>query len=84
MSTLPKAPRSGAEPRAGLGYTIGKKGFEVKIEDYRAALDRLSKMATPQRRRPNALDNWGIVSGVSWQRKTLAELGLKTNDGGDA
>ncbi|PPQ32045.1 hypothetical protein CCR94_07240 [Rhodoblastus sphagnicola] len=70
--------------RRAHGYTIGKKGSEVKVEDYRSALDRLSKMPTPQWRRPNALGNWGIVSGVSWQRKTLAELGLATNDGGDA
>jgi hypothetical protein len=66
------------------GYTIGKKGAEDQVEDYLVALDRLSKMPTPHWRRPNAVGNRNLVSGVSWQRKTLEELGLKTDDEEDA
>ena len=54
------------------------------VEDYLAALDRLSKMPTPHWRRPNAVGNRNLVSVVSWQRKTLAEMGLKTDDDEDA
>jgi hypothetical protein len=66
------------------GYTIGKKGAEEQVEDYLTALRRLSKMPTPYWRRPNAVGNRNLVSGVSWQRKTLEELGINKDDEEDA
>jgi hypothetical protein len=62
--------------RRADGYTIGKKGAEEHVDDYLTALDRLAKMPIPHWRRPNAIGNWGIVTGVSWQRRTLEDLGL--------
>jgi len=62
--------------RGASGYTIGKKGAEQKIADYLSALDQLTQMPTPYWRRPNAGGNWGLVAGVSWERKTRFELGL--------
>jgi hypothetical protein len=47
------------------GYTIGKKGAEEQVEDYLAALERLSKMRTPHWRRPNAVGNRNLVAGTS-------------------
>jgi hypothetical protein len=71
--------------RGVSGYTIGKKGAEQKVEDYLASLELLKRMPTPYWRRPNAIGNWGIVAGVSWQRKTRSELGLTTDaNEGDA
>jgi hypothetical protein len=63
--------------RAGA-YTIGPKGAEERIEDYRVALERLSEMKRPAWRRPNEVGNWGIVRARDdlWLRKTAAELGL--------
>jgi hypothetical protein len=55
-------------------YTIGPKGAEEAVDNYREALARLSRMPTPHWRRPNKLGNWGIVAGVGWQRKVLDEL----------
>ncbi|WP_273242339.1 hypothetical protein [Hyphomonas atlantica corrig.] len=57
------------------GYTIGAKGAEQRISDYRAALDLLARMDTPRWRRPNAdSGNWGIVTGHSWRRVALESL----------
>lgn len=60
----------------GGRYTIGPKGAEVQIADYREALAALSRMRRPSWRRPNAQGNWGIVAGTDWVRRTAAELGL--------
>lgn len=57
-------------------YTIGPKGSEVQIGDYREALATLSRMRRPSWRRPNAQGNWGIVTGTNWVRRTANELGL--------
>jgi hypothetical protein len=61
--------------RRGGGYTIGSKGAEETYEDFRKALDRLSRMGTPQWRRPNPAGHWGLVSAVGWQRKLVNEIG---------
>ena len=61
--------------RAG-SYTIGAKGEEQRVEDYRKALAELSRMTRPAWRRPNPNGNWGIVRQHSWERRTAAELGL--------
>lgn len=55
-------------------YTIGPKGAEQHVPEYREAVARLSRMPTPYWRRPNEAGNWGIVAGVSWQRKVMADL----------
>jgi hypothetical protein len=60
--------------RNNRGYTIGPKGAEEPVNDYREALARLTRMPTPYWRRPNASGNWGIVAGVSWQRKPITDL----------
>jgi hypothetical protein len=59
--------------RRNGGYTIGPKGAEEKVENYREAVARLTRMPVPQWRRPNPQGHWGIVSGVSWQRRAVAE-----------
>lgn len=53
--------------RAGE-FTIGAKGEEVRTDDFHQALNALRRMKVPRWRRPNAKGNWGIVSGVRWQR----------------
>ncbi len=60
--------------RNSRGYTIGPKGSETPVSDYFEALDALAKAPTPHWRRPNSAGNWGIVAGVSWQRKELSEI----------
>ena len=68
--------------RAG-GYTIGRKGAEDKIEDYRAALGELARMRPSACwRRPNSAGNWGIVVAEGFRPRTAAELGLEP-DGGE-
>lgn len=71
---------SGDLARAGR-YTIGGKGAEVQVEGFRAALATLHRMAVPHWRRPNAEGNWGIVSGIRWERRTASTLGLTTETG---
>jgi hypothetical protein len=61
--------------RAGH-YVIGPKGAEENVDEYEKALNRLSRMATPRWRRPNNEGNWGIVSGVRWERRIAAEIGI--------
>lgn len=60
--------------RNGRGYTIGPKGAEMPIDDYFEALRILTKASSPHWRRPNENGNWGIVAGISWQRRDAAEL----------
>lgn len=48
-------------------YTVGAKGAEEKHASLEAALDALTRMDKPRWRRPNAVGNWGIVSGCSWR-----------------
>ncbi len=57
-------------------YRIGPKENEQTVENYLEALEVLNSMETPMWRRPGARGRWGIVTGVTWTRKTLAELGL--------
>lgn len=52
----------------GSAYTVGKKGSEVQIADFNAALAELQRMPVPYWRRPNASGNWGCVAGVRWER----------------
>ncbi|MSX71199.1 MAG: hypothetical protein F2752_06485 [Actinobacteria bacterium] len=56
------------------GYRIGPKGAEQPKKDYREALDLLARMPTPFWRRPNSVGNWGLVAGVSWQRRSVSDL----------
>jgi|GEM_PF-2535429 len=54
--------------RSAGRYTIGAKGEETKVNDFFEALALLTAMPTPRWRRPNAAGNWGIVSGVAFER----------------
>ncbi len=58
--------------RAGY-YTIGEKGDEQKVDNFHDAIRRLRTMQVARWRRPNAQDNWGIVSGVRWTRRSQLE-----------
>ena len=64
------------------GFTIGRKGGETKLSDYRLALRRLQEMQRPTWRRPNEAGHWGLVTATHWERKTAGELGLarRTDD----
>jgi hypothetical protein len=62
--------------RRGGRYTIGPKGQEVQIADFAEALAALHRMPVPYWRRPNPQGNWGIVSGVTWDRYDAADLDL--------
>lgn len=52
----------------GGTYQIGAKGHEESFDTFNEALAALNTMAVPRWRRPNDKGNWGIVSGVAWQR----------------
>ncbi|QEX14944.1 hypothetical protein FRZ44_02200 [Hypericibacter terrae] len=60
----------------GKHYQIGPKSAPQKIADFRLALDLLTRMEPPRWRRPNSKGVPGLVTGVTWTRKTAAELGL--------
>ncbi len=66
--------------RGQRGYTVGAKGAEEDIADYRVAIERLAHMAEPRWRRPNPQGHWGIVTGVSWLRRTAAELSMPSGE----
>ena len=69
--------------RAG-SYSIGPKSSEARYVDYREALDGLARMRpSPYWRRPNAVGNWGIVTGVGFRPYEAHELGLIEKMGGD-
>jgi len=53
--------------RAGQ-FTVGEKGEELRLDTFDKALAALTRMSVPRWRRPNAKGNWGIVSGVRWER----------------
>jgi hypothetical protein len=50
------------------GYRVGEKGDEQKFASFDDALAALAKMAKPRWRRPNAVGNWGLVTGTRWER----------------
>jgi hypothetical protein len=53
--------------KQGNGYKIGKKGEEVYVEDYNAALNMLRTMPKAYWRRPsNSTGKFGIVSAIQW------------------
>ncbi|MFT4806057.1 MAG: hypothetical protein ACI9YE_003288 [Psychroserpens sp.] len=56
------------------GFTVGDKGDEIKVATFEEALEYLLSMPLARWRRPNKAGNYGIVSAVSWQRITRAEL----------
>jgi hypothetical protein len=56
------------------GYTIGPKGAERVVHEFAEALTELCQMEIPRWRRPNARDNWGIVTGIAWRRVRRDEL----------
>ncbi len=49
-------------------FTIGAKGEEIRVDSFPDALEALRKMKVPRWRRPNPQGNWGIVSGMAWER----------------
>jgi len=55
-------------------YRIGAKDAELQIADYEMALTHLQQMPTPHWRRPGPKGNWGIVTGVRWERLTTTQL----------
>jgi hypothetical protein len=64
----------------GGGYTIGEKGEETQVVDFKAALRELQRMPVPYWRRPNASGNWGIVAGVRWVRLDASDLEIIAKD----
>ncbi len=70
--------------RTSRGYAIGRKGAEETVEDYHEALRRLGRMRRPSWRRPNATGNRGIVHGIAWERRSLAELSRGLEEDGEA
>lgn len=52
--------------RTGTGFTVGRKGYELKILDFSKALAYLEAQPSACWRRPNAQGNWGIVTAVRW------------------
>ncbi len=60
--------------RTQRGFTVGPKGAEIHVSDYREALGLLARMPTPYWRRPNPAGTWGLVAGVVWQRREMREL----------
>lgn len=48
------------------GFTVGRKGSELKIEQFSEALAFLRSQTSAHWRRPNAEGNWGIVKAVRW------------------
>jgi transcriptional regulator with XRE-family HTH domain len=49
-------------------FTVGKKGSEVTIDGFGAAVEYLKSMNTAYWRRPNDVGNWGIVVAVRWDK----------------
>jgi hypothetical protein len=66
--------------KRGAGYTIGAKGSEIQVDDFEEALGELQRMPIPHWRRPNAVGNWGTVSGVRWARLDAADLEILANN----
>jgi hypothetical protein len=63
-------------------YTVGPKGSESTLADYREALDALARMKPAAYwRRPNTAGNWGIVTAVGFRPRTAEELGFETTEG---
>jgi len=62
------------ELRHGGSFTVGPKGAEKKIADFREALVELQRMPIPFWRRPNERNAWGIVRGTHWERYELQAL----------
>ena len=62
--------------KRGGGYTIGGKGKEVQVADFDEALLELQRMPIPYWRRPNAIGNWGSVSGTRWARLDASDLDI--------
>jgi hypothetical protein len=64
--------------RRASGFTVGPKGSEQQVGDYRQALSQLQKMPIPYWRRPNERGKWGTVRGTRWERydwEVLAQAG---------
>ncbi|MEY9387557.1 hypothetical protein ABIF93_005814 [Bradyrhizobium japonicum] len=66
--------------KRGAGYTIGAKGSEIQVVEFEEALGELQRMPIPYWRRPNAVGNWGTVSGVRWARLDAADLEILANN----
>ena len=55
-------------------YTVGPKGEEEHFEDFHEALGALQRMPVAYWRRPNEVGNWGLVTGVLWERLDWEDL----------
>jgi hypothetical protein len=53
-------------------FAVGEP--EERIAGFHEALVKLQHMRTPKWRRPNTKGNWGLVTGVNWERKSADEL----------
>jgi hypothetical protein len=60
--------------RIGRHYTVGPRGRERKIADYREALEALAQMPVAYWRRANASGQWGQVRESTWHRVPLRTL----------
>jgi len=59
------------------GFRIGRKGHELDVEDYDAALEKLAHMDRPSWRRPSPKSGRAsIVTAATWVRVSRESLGL--------
>ncbi|SFP84030.1 hypothetical protein [Tranquillimonas alkanivorans] len=57
------------------GFTIGEKGREFQVPDFKDGLRELQVMPVPAWRRPSpGRGGWGIVRGITWTRVNWEEL----------
>ena len=57
------------------GFRVGPKGSEVVYPSFDEALNALKKMPTPYWRRPSKTSGVpGVVTGIRWERRPLAEI----------
>ena len=64
----------------GGSYTIGEKGDERHLADWREALVELQRLPVPAWRRPNEAGTWGLVTGIRWERLDRDDLDLFAAD----
>jgi len=64
------------EHKRSARYWIGSGDNQETFDSYLDALERLITLETPKWRRPGEKGRSRIATGVTWARKTMAELGL--------
>lgn len=47
-------------------FTVGRRGHEVALDTFEAALEYLKTMNPAYWRRPNKAGNWGLVVAIRW------------------